>query len=153
MITSLLFQDDNCAPVIVCKANPRTKTKHAAARYAAQVAFLRTVYGHQPTKGVVAGYVSSVAVEGSIVAIEVAFHQHGYFKGVFELPVHAIKFQGQSVSTTSNAADWIGQHVVLNVINRYKLDGVFLSNVAAISIEGGGKWTAPTCESLAELEA
>lgn len=153
MITALLFQENASAPAVLCKANPRVQAKRAAACYAAQVAFLRTVYGYQPSKGLIAGYVSNVTMEGSIVAIEVGFHEHGYFKGLFEMPVHAIKFDGQSVSTTSDAAAWIGQFVVLNVINRYKLDGIFLSNVAAISIDGGAKWTEAPSESLAKLEA
>ncbi|MDN4061247.1 hypothetical protein QPK31_23790 [Massilia sp. YIM B02769] len=153
MITSLLVQDDTCAPITLCKANPHFPSKHAAACYAAQAAFLRTVFGYQPTKGLIAGYVSSVAMEGSIVAVEVAFREYGYATGMFEVPVHAIKFDGQSVSTTSDAATWIGQSVVLKVINRYKLDGIFLSNVAAISIDGGDKWVEPPRESLAKLEA
>jgi hypothetical protein len=154
MITSLLVQDDTGAPVVLCKANPRTETKLAAACYAAQVAFLRAVHGHQPTKGMTAGCVSNVTMEGSIVAVEVAFHQYGFdFKGMFELPVHSIKFQGQNVSTTSDAADWIGQPIVLNIINRYKLDGVFLSKVAAVTIDGGDNWAGPTRASVAELEA
>lgn len=153
MITAILFQDNAGVPAVLCKANPRAQTKHAAACYAAQVAFLRTVYGYQPSKGLIAGYVSSVAMEGSIVAIEVAFHEYGYATGMFELPIHAIKFDGQSVSTTSDAATWIGQRAVLKVINRYKLDGIFLSNVAAISIDGGGKWVEPPRESLAQAEA
>lgn len=153
MITSLLFQNDTCAPVALCKANPRVPTKQAAACYAAQVAFLRTLYGYQPAKGMSAGCVTNIAMEGSIAAIEIAFHEYSYVKGTFELPVRAIKFDGESVSTTTDSANWIGQRVVLNVINRYMLDGVFLSNVADISIDGGEKWAEPARESLAKLEA
>lgn len=154
MITSLLVQDDTGAPAVLCKANLRTKMKLAAACYAARVAFLRTVYGHQPTKGMIAGYVSNVTMEGSIVAIEVVFHQYGFdFKGMFELSVHAIKFQGRNVSTTSDTEEWIGQPIVLNIINRYQLDGVFLSKVAAVAIDGENTWAGPPRASVAELEA
>lgn len=154
MITSLLVQDDTGVPVVLCKANPRTEAKLAAAYNAAQFAFLHAVYGYQPTKGMIAGFVSNVTMEGSIVAVEVVFRQYDFdFKGMFELPVYLIKFQGKNVSATSDSADWIGQPIVLKIIDRYKLDGFFLSKVAAVKIGGGNKWKRPPRPSVAKLEA
>ena len=153
MITSILMQDDAGTPVVLCKANTRTKEKHAAACYAARAAFLRSLYGHQPAKGLTNGYIHNAEADGAIVVVEIGFHEYGYSMGMFELPIHVFKFQGQPVSSSMDVVDWVCRPVVLKVVNRYKFDGVFLSNIAAVRIEDGEARMELPCELLAEVEA
>lgn len=153
MITSLLFQNDAGSPAVLCKANTRTEAKHAAACHAARVAFLRSLYGHQPAKGLIHGHIHQIETDGTIVVVEIGFHEYGYCRGMFELPIHVFKFQGQSVSSSMDVANWVHHNVVLQVLNRFKFDGIFLSNVAAISIANSGAPTEPPYELPAKVEA
>ena len=153
MITSLMFQDDAGTPVVLCNANTRTKEKHTAACYAARAAFLRSLYGHQPARGLINGYISSAKADGAIVVVEIGFHEYGYCTGIFELPIHIFKFQGQPVSSSMNVVDWVGRPVVLTVVNRYKFDGVYLSNIAAVRIEDSEARMELPCDLSAEMEA
>jgi len=137
MITSILMQDDAGTPVVLCNASTRNKEKHAAACYAARAAFLRSVYGHQPAKGLISGYINSAKADGTVVVVEIFFHEYGAATGMFELPIQVFKLQGKPVSSSIDVVGWVGRPVVMNVINRYKFDGVFLSNIAAVYIDGG----------------
>ena len=152
MITSISIQDGAGTPVVLCNVNARTKEKRAAACYAAKVAYLRSLYGHQPAKGVFNGFIHRVEIDGAIVVVEVGFQEYGYCTGMFELPIHVFKFQGRSVSSSTNVAHWVGRPVVLKVINRYKFNDVFLSHVTAVNIDGTGERMELPPELSAEAE-
>lgn len=123
-------------PVILCEKNPRTAAKHAAACGNAHKAYMRTVYGFQP-EGDEYGVVLSASAHGSIVAIEIRFFTGATktYKGMFELPLHVFKIDGEPITSTAAIENFIGHVVFVTVIGHYHFNGIKLSNVLEVDLD------------------
>jgi hypothetical protein len=139
MIASLLAQHDSETPVVLWKTNPRNVAKHAAACEKASKAYLRAIYGRQPATGKHSGWIRSITAEGSIVTVEIYFYWGSPVNGTFELPLHVFKQGGKPLTCSTRIEDVVRGPVKVTVTDRYKFNGILLSNVAAIEVQNKPK--------------
>ena len=114
-----------------------TATQQAAMREKAGKACLRAIYGFQPPRGDEYGVVVSAKAHGSIVATEIRFYT-GITKprkGMFELPFHVFKKDGLPLISTSEIQDFVGRVVLVTISDRYRFNGIALSNVAEVDLD------------------
>jgi hypothetical protein len=132
MNTSLLAQAECKGLVVLCESNPHTGDKHIAACKTAHKAYLHAMYGYQPSQEEI-GVVSSIAVNGTVVVVEVRFILWGATElGMFELPLHVFKQDGKVVNSTAQIKDLVGRLITMSVARHYQFDGISLSNVVAV---------------------
>jgi hypothetical protein len=137
MITSPLAQQDSNSSAFSCMSHSQNAAKHAAAADKALQAYLRAMYGFQPTKGGKIGKVIDAALNGNVVTIEVRFTKGGKPRlGTFELPVHVFHRAGKRLTCTEAFQDLVGRMIVMKVVGRHKFDGYYLSNVSAVAVFG-----------------
>ena len=139
MITAMLAQENSRTPLLLRNANPRTAAKHAAASKKARKAYLRSIYGNQPHAGRHIGWIKSIVAEGSVVIAEIDFFVGSPHVGVIELPLHALKVDGISLTETAAVKNLDRRLAYVTVANRYCFDGIYLSNVTAIEFESKKK--------------
>ncbi|MEM8514455.1 hypothetical protein RCH14_003800 [Massilia sp. MP_M2] len=139
MITGLLAQENSQTPLLLRAGTPRTAAKHATAYEKAGKAYLRSIYGNQPQAGRHVGWIDGIVNEGSVVIAEIDFFVGSPRVGVIELPLHAIKVDGITLTETAAVKSLAGRKVYVTVADRYCFDGIYLSNVTAIEFESEKK--------------
>lgn len=150
MGTSLSAQIESGNLVAFCESSPRAAAKHVAACESSGKAYLRSIYGRQPRNGPECGRVLSASVNGSIVTIEIRLivgkKTH---TSMFQVPLHVFKKDGASIASCAALEDFIGRFVIVVVIDRYKFNGILLSNVGEIILPRTVGYDEPNALSLA----
>lgn len=135
MIASLLAQHDSEPSAVSCMTDSHNAAKHVAACDKARHAYLRSIYGYQPTKGAKLGKVVDATIRGKVVTIEVRLSKRGKPRtGTFQLPVHVFKKNGKRLTCSNAFEDLVGRAIVMKVEDRYELDGYYFSNVSTVAV-------------------
>lgn len=139
MITAMLAQENSQMPLLLRAGTPHTAAKHAAASEKARKAYLRSIYGNQPHAGRHVGWIECIVTQGSVVIAEIDFFVGSPRVGVIDLPLHAIKVDGITLTETAAVKSLAGRKVHVTVADRYCFDGIYLSNVTAVEFESEKK--------------
>jgi hypothetical protein len=135
MISPQLEQFASQVPMHLQNTDTRTVMKFAAARESARKAYLRTIYGFQPANGKYVGYIQSAVTHGSVVTVGIYFLSDSPTVGVFELPLHVFKKDGKPVTSSHAIQSLVLRGVTITMADRYKFNGISLSNVTAIEFD------------------
>jgi hypothetical protein len=81
------------------------------------------------------GILLSAIAHGSIVVVEIRFFVgEKTYSGMFELPLHVFKKDGDFLTSSTAIKDFVGRGVWMTVNNRYQFNGISLSNAREIDL-------------------
>jgi hypothetical protein len=150
MNTSMMVDFAPQAPMHLYGTETRTAQKFGAACENARKAYLRTLYGFQPDEGGFHGYVRYAKATGAVVAVEIHFYFCSPAVGVFEVPIHVFKQDGKTIVSSDDVENFVNREVGVIVSERYKFNGISLSNVIAIELDSTTAAVVYDCSEAAQ---
>jgi len=140
MNTSMMVDFASQFPTDLQDTGTRTAFKFPAAFENARKACLRTLYGFQPATGRHYGRVLYAKAKGSVVIVEIYFYAADRSPiGVFEMPLHHFKNDGEVIVNSADAEKFAGRQVYVTVAGRYKFNGISLSTVTCVEMHSTAK--------------